>query len=93
MKDRTVQRVRCTECSWSGGRGAGGEALSLPCFRCGSAVRTHGEPYVERRVMAGCVCGWYGVMNLERVGRPCPACSAGTELVRISLSSNGQVLA
>jgi hypothetical protein len=93
MRAKTKQRVACDGCGWSGGRAAGPDVLDRPCFRCGGPVVAAGGVYEEVRGWAGCVCGWYGEIDVQRIGRPCRMCGTPTVPANVVLTDSGQVLA
>lgn len=94
MKNHLKQRVQCTSCGWAGGRAAGGVGIGNPCFKCGSAVQSVGEPYLEERVLAACPsCAWWGEVRPERVGTPCMKCGDGTISAAQVVVAGGLVIA
>jgi hypothetical protein len=89
-RDRTRVRVHCTVCPWAGGR-AVPTALDLPCGKCGEPVRFDGDPYVERRMLAGCPdCQWWGLRYEQFLASPCPHCEGGPTITLGLVDSNGE---
>lgn len=94
MRNRHIQRVACTACTWGGGRSTTSPNLLAPCFKCGGEVVPDGDPYLEERRLAGCPsCSWWGEVAVDRVLGSCRKCGGSVEPCVVVTAAAGYVLA